>query len=96
MKRLSNSTGKRINLFDDYEDPSVAMFNALFYECPLEGHNPDDIVRIGQMLSGNRRELFVGTTVVEHKMYSDILYGKDRDEFNNQDNEIESITGHPV
>jgi hypothetical protein len=96
MKRLSYNTGERINLFDNYEDTTVVMFNALFYECPLEGHDPDANVVIGQMLSGNRRELLVGDTIVEHKMFSDTLYNMDRDEFNNQDNEVETIMGYPV
>ncbi len=95
-KRLSSSIGERINLFDNYSDTSVEMFNALFYECALTGHNPDDLVTIGQMLSGNRRELLVGEVLVEHKMYSDTLYGMDRDAFNNQESEIEDIHGYPV
>jgi len=95
-KQLSSSIGERINLFDGYLDPSVEMFNVLFYECPLTGYNPDDLVTIGQMISGNRRELLVGEVLVEHKMFSNLLYGMDRDEFNNQESEIEDIMGYPV
>lgn len=96
-KRLSSSIGERINLFDDSDDQTVVMFNALFYECPLTNHDPDAIVTIGQLLSGDRRELLVGTTIVEHKMYSDILYGMDRDEFHNQtETEVDDIYGYPV
>jgi hypothetical protein len=73
------------------------MFNALFYECPLEGYDPDVIVTIGQVLSGNRRELLVGDKVVEHKMFSDSLYGMDREEFHNQmETEVDDIYGYPV
>ena len=95
-KRLSSSIGDRINLFDNLDDCSVIMFNSMFYECPLTDQDPDVTVIIGQTLSGNRRELLVGDKVVEHKMYSDILYGMDRDKFNNQDNEVDNILGYEV
>jgi hypothetical protein len=48
------------------------------------------------MVSGNRREILVGEVLVEHKMFSNLLYGMDRDEFNNQESEIEDIMGYPV
>lgn len=95
--RLSSSIGERINKFDSLDNPTVTEFNNLFIECPLKDYSPKAMVSIGQLLSGDRRELQVGTETVQHKMFSDVLYGMDREEYYNEhEKELDEIMGHPV
>ena len=95
-KTLSNTIGERINKFDDMEDNSVAMFNTLFPECPLDFDSGMDVL-IGQVLPNNRRAILVGgDNLIEHKMFSDKLYGIDKQEYNEEELELDEMHGHPV
>lgn len=92
-KSLSNTVGERINLFDNLQVCNVESFNNLFVECPLKGFENSDPVIIGELLEGNRRMILVGENNVQHKMYSDLLYGVERNE---EELDIEEINGVPV
>ena len=94
MKTLSNTVGDRINFFDNVENSTVQVFNDLFPECPIKA-DPELVVLIGSPLPNNCRSILVGDTVITHKMYSDILYTLDRDEYylDERDLELESING---
>jgi hypothetical protein len=96
-KTLSNTVGERINEFDSWQTQIVGNFNALFPECPLKGFDVEDPVLIGDPASNNSRELLVDGVYVVHKMYSDLLYGLDKGEYNMlEDKEETDIMGYPV
>jgi hypothetical protein len=91
--------GDRINKFDNLEEQTLAEFNKLFPECKLNTKLFDDDmeVRIGGPMANNRRAIMVGSLTLEHKMFSDILYTMDRDEYNNEmEKELDEVMGHPV
>lgn len=95
--RLGNSVGSRINEFDSWETQIVGNFNALFPECPLSGFDVEDPVLIGEPAVNNSRELLVDGVLVIHKMYSDLLYGLDKGEYNMvEDDELDEIMGHAI
>jgi len=95
MNTLGNTVGSRINFFDGLENQTVATFNDLFPECPIRDKCPALLVSIGSPTANNCRTLTVGTETMNHKMYSDILYTLDRDEYrlDERDMELESING---
>lgn len=97
MNKLK-STGERINEFDNLENCTVLQFNNLFPECPLD--YPEDVeVEIGSYLGADRRELKLGgTETISHKMFRDVLYGVDRDQFYEPDKDepLDYIMGHPI
>jgi hypothetical protein len=95
-KKNSNlSVGTRINLFDN--SPSMVYdFDKLFPECPL----PERFARhaectIEHLLPNNCRVITIGDESIIHKMFSDTLYGVDRDKFHydETEKELESING---
>lgn len=94
--RLSNTVGSRINEFDSWETQIVGNFNELFPECPLVGYDVEDLVLIGEPNGSNCREILIEGNLVIHKMYSDLLYGLDKGEFNMVEDELDNIMGHPV
>lgn len=95
MKTLSNTVGTRINFFDTVETPTVTVFNELFPECPIKNKCPLALVTIGSPESNNCRSITVGDETIKHKMYSDILYTLDREEYRIDETEVEleSING---
>ncbi len=98
MNRLSNTVGERINEFDSWETQIVGNFNALFPECPLKGYDVEDPVVILEPAGSNCRSILVDGEYIVHKMYSDILYGIDKGEFNMvEDNDVlDEVMGHEV
>ncbi len=94
MNTLSNTVGDRINFFDNVENSTVQVFNDLFPECPIKA-DPDLEVLIGLPAPNNCRTILVGEETIIHKMYSDILYTLDRDDYHHdeRDLELESING---
>lgn len=93
--RLGNTVGDRINTFDSLELQTVEVFNALFPECPIRHVDRALIVSIGLPEANNCRAITVGTETVTHKMYSDILYTLDREEYylDERDLELDEING---
>lgn len=99
--RLGNTIGDRINLFDSLDSQTVETFNSIFIECPIKGCDPTALVIIGAPCQNNCREITVGgpdyeeDDTFEHKMYSDVLYTLDREEFyfDERDKELEEING---
>lgn len=94
----SSNIGGRINLFDSTEE-TVYDFNLLFPECPLpERFGNSEEVEIGVLLPNNCRVITVGEEAIKHKMFSDLLYGIDRDLFREDetDKELEAINGVEV
>lgn len=98
MRKNSNSVGDRINKFDNLEHQTVATFNGLFPECkiPTTTFDEDFEVMIGGLLPNNKRDLLIEGVRLEHKMFSDILYTLDRDDYNNEEKELDEMYGHPV
>jgi hypothetical protein len=90
--------GARINLFDN--SPQIVYdFDKLFPECPLpERFGRAESVIIGDVLPNNCREIWIDGENIKHKMFSDILYGIDRDLFHEDETEkeLEDMYGHPV
>jgi hypothetical protein len=95
-KTLSNTVGERINEFDSWETQIVGNFNAQFPECPLKGYDVEDPVLIGSPAPNNSRELLVDGVLVVHKMYSDLLYGLDKGEYNMVEEQETEIMGHAI
>lgn len=95
MNTLSNTVGTRINFFDNVENPTVELFNTIFPECPIRNKCPLAMVTIGIPESNNCRTITVGDETIKHKMYSDILYTLDKEEYylDERDLELESING---
>lgn len=101
--RLGNTIGTRINQFDDLEwfDQTTVTFNALFPECPIK--ESAAWIEIGEPASNNCRyiKLFEhedSFTTIKHKMYSDILYTLDRQDYflDERDLELTEMNGVPV
>lgn len=97
-KSLANTVGDRINQFETYISQTVATFNELFPECPIRNKDLLDEVMILGPESNNCRSIMVGDEVLKHKMYSDILYTLDRQDYYLDEREVEldEIYGHPV
>jgi hypothetical protein len=98
MKRMNSDIGKRINIFDNYEIQTVETFNKLFPECPIKNTEQDVEVGIGNPSTGNTRLIIMKGQIFKHKMFSNELYGIDRDKFLNDeiDKELDEIMGHPI
>jgi hypothetical protein len=98
MNRLANTVGTRINIFDSNKYQNVETFNRLFPECPIRKKDLDIEVSIGAVADNNCRMITVGSEVVKHKMYSDMLYTVDKDEYflDERDLELDEINGVPV
>lgn len=94
MNRQSFTIGTRINQFDDLCVQTVGTFNELFPECPVKGFDNGAALDILYPASNNSRVLNINGLEVVHKMYSDLLYNVDRDEYNME--ECEDILGIPV
>lgn len=97
-KTLGNTVGDRINEFDDLDVQTVGTFNNLFPECPIRNRDPRDQVIILGVDSNNCRSISVGDDVVKHKMYSDILYTINKEDYflDERDKELTEINGVPV
>lgn len=97
-KTLANTVGDRINEFDNLEVQTVGMFNQLFRECPIRNKDVKSLVIILGPDSNNTRQIIVGSDIIRHKMYSDILYTLDKEEyyFDERDLELNEINGTPV
>lgn len=97
-KTLGNTVGDRINEFDNLEVQTVETFNNLFVECPLRNKDLTLPVFILGVESNNCRAILVGEEVIKHKMYSDIMYLVDKEEFflDERDTELTEINGTPV
>lgn len=96
MKNSRLGVGARINLFDNSEQ-TVYDFDSLFPECPLPKTYPrDQIVLVGEVLPNNCREIWIDGDMLTHKMFSDTLYGIDRDLFHldERETELEEMYGH--
>lgn len=98
MNRLANTIGNRINTFDDLDQQTVASFNELFVECPIKDRDSAQSVIILGPDSNNCRTIVVGDEVIKHKMYSDILYTLDKEEYylDERDTELTEVNGVPV
>lgn len=94
MNRQSFTIGTRINQFDDLCIKTVGTFNELFPECPVKGFDNEAELEVLYPASNNSRVLNINGLEVTHKMYSDLLYNVDRDEYNME--ECEDILGFPV
>lgn len=103
--RLANTIGDRINKFDELEwfDQTIESFNELFPECPIKDNGNTAWIKIGQPESNNRRTIFLfehqdSCTVIEHKMFSDIMYTVDKGVYymDERDTELTEINGVPV
>lgn len=97
-KTLANTVGYRINAFDDMDVQTVGTFNNLFPECPIRDRDARDQVFILGPESNNCRAILVGDNVIKHKMYSDMLYTLDKEEYylDERDTELDEINGVPV
>lgn len=99
MTRLGNTVGTRINEFDTFVSQTVYTFNELFPECPirLDVEGETEVTILGPE-GNNCREILVGTEIIKHKMYSDILYTLDRADYylDERDVELSEINGVPV
>ena len=95
---LANTVGDRINEFDLLEVQTVGMFNELFPECPIRKVDARTKVIILGPESNNCRAILVGDEVIKHKMYSDILYTLNKEDFflDERDLELTEINGVPV
>ncbi len=95
MKHKRLGVGARINLFDKSAG-MVYDFDKLFPECPLPDTYPrDEPVVIGEVLPNNCREIWIDGDLIVHKMFSDTMYGKDRDLFHldETEKELDEING---
>jgi hypothetical protein len=97
-KSLANTIGNRINEFDNLEVQTVGMFNELFPECPIRDVDLRLQVIILGPTNNNCRDIVVGDNVIKHKMYSDILYTLDKQDYflDERDTELTEINGVPV
>lgn len=98
MNRLANTVGERINTFDTFLSQTVYTFNELFPECPIRNKEGELTVTILGVESNNCRAIYVGDEVIKHKMYSDMLYTLDKEEYflDERDVELDEINGVPV
>lgn len=99
-KSLANTVGERINKFDNLEwfDQTVEAFNKLFTECPIKREAA--WIEIGAPDSNNCRTIYLyestdSYVTIKHKMYSDILYTLDRQEYylDERETELTEING---
>jgi hypothetical protein len=97
-KTLGNTVGNRINDFDELDTQTVTSFNELFPECPIKDKDAGERVVILSPDSNNCRSILVGDTILKHKMYSDVLYTLDKEEYylDERDTELDEINGTPV
>ena len=96
--RTLKPIGERINMFDNLDEQTVGTFNKIFIECPLT--DPGNLpVEIGQYVGADRREIFIGDSKpILLKMFKDLLYGIDRDDFYEpeKDEPLDDIMGHAI
>ena len=101
--RLGNTVGTRINTFDELEwfDQTVEAFNTMFPECPIK--QEANWIEIGEPAPNNCRTIKLfehedSYTTLTHKMYSDILYTLDKQDYylDERDTELMEINGTPV
>lgn len=96
-KRLFYTVGVRIKEFDNLYVQTVGTFNNLFTECPLKEFDPKMSLEILDPATNNCRVLLVEGVSVTHKMYENLLYNVDKDEYNkNQEKELDEIHGYSV
>lgn len=97
-RSLGNSIGTRINVFDTLDIQTVGSFNSLFPECPIRDIDLTLQVIILGPASNNCRDLVVGEEVIKHKMFSDILYTVNKEDYylDERDTELDEINGTPV
>lgn len=91
MNRLANTVGDRINIFDNLETQTVKTFNELFSECPIRDRDDDVPVIILWQDSNNCRTIVVGDDVIKHKMFSDMLYTINKEDYFLDERERELI-----
>lgn len=89
--RLGNTIGERINKFDNLELQTVETFNNLFPECPIKDRDNSSPVEILSPASNNCRTLLINDIEIKHKMFSDLLYNVDKEEYNLRHDEEESL-----
>jgi hypothetical protein len=89
--RLGNTIGERINKFDNLSVQTVETFNNLFPECPITKFDSEAEVEILSPASNNCRTLLINEIEVKHKMFSDLLYNVDKEEYNLRHDEEESL-----
>jgi hypothetical protein len=96
--RLANTVGDRINKFDSLETQTVYTFNDLFPECPIRDTELETPVTILDPVGNNCREIQVGIELITHKMYSDILYTINKEDYflDEREVELDEINGVPV
>jgi|GEM_PF-6708202 hypothetical protein len=94
MKSKFYTIGERINKFDNLEVQTVGTFNELFPECKVKDFNDLRPLEILEPHSNNSRVLNIDGNKVIHKMYENLLYNVNRDEYN--ETEEDDIMGHPV
>lgn len=94
--RLGNTVGDRINIFDNLEwfDQTVKAFNELFPECPIK--QEAGWIEIGSPASNNCREIHLFESVdsvitIKHKMYSDLLYTINKEDYLLDERETELV-----
>ncbi len=94
-KTLANTIGSRINEFDELDVQTVGTFNNIFIECPIRNVDPKLQVIIMGVESNNCRALLVGDDVIKHKMYSDILYTLNKEDYflDERDLELTELNG---
>jgi hypothetical protein len=93
--RLGNTVGSRINEFDSLDVQTVGMFNYLFPECPIKDADLKELVIICAPAANNCRMIIVGDKVLTHKMYSDLLYTINKEDYflDEQEKELTEING---
>jgi len=95
MNRLANTIGSRIKEFDAHDVNTVGIFNHMFPECPIRDKDVKTQVIILGPESNNCRAILVGDEVIKHKMFSDLLYTIDKEEYflDERETELNEING---
>lgn len=96
--RLANTVGTRINEFDELEwfDQTVETFNTMFPECPIKDDGMTSWIEIGSPASNNCREIRLfehqdSYNIIKHKMYSDVLYTINKEDYFLDERETELV-----
>jgi len=97
MKQAFTTIGKRINEYDLLDIQDVGAFNNLFPECPIKDYCPLTELIILDPAPNNSRYMYLDGLLITHKMYPNLLYNVDKDEYYaDEDKELDYIMGHPV